>query len=100
MWDLVSDTEEFWTDVATLYKASVQGHTEAFRTLLTIGTYTDGAVSEGMPDLVWVVQEYPEMASEIIMRDPRLRKHFKHWVDERGHRSRTGTQPAHAGDGQ
>jgi hypothetical protein len=78
----VGDTKEFYRDVDILYKASVQGHRGALHTLLTIGTFTDGVISESMPDIHWVVREYPEMASEIILGDARLKKHFSHWVNE------------------
>jgi len=79
-WAMVGDTEEFWQDVDVLHRASLEGHREALRTLLVIGTFTDGAVSQGMPDLEDVVRRHPGLAREIILGDARLRARYAHWV--------------------
>lgn len=81
-WELVDDTEQFWADVDVLHKASSSGNREALHTLLTIETFTDGAVAEGMPDLQEVVNLHREEAKQIVMGDARLKSHFAHWFQE------------------
>ena len=99
-WDLVSDTKEFGSDVDTLYHASAQGDREAFHALLTIGSFTDGAVSECMPDLTTIVQQHPDMSSQVTMGDPRLTQRYQHGVKEygtgRGGAEDTSAPPARA----
>lgn len=80
-WELVDDTPEFWADIDVLDSASRNGDREALRALLTIGTFADGAVSEGMPDVHNVVQRHRPMAKEVIMEERRLKGRFAHWVE-------------------
>jgi hypothetical protein len=60
-WELVEDTDKFWNDVNTLYRASHKEDTSAQRTLLTIRNFADGAISEGMPDLSEFTDSRPHM---------------------------------------
>ena len=78
---MVDDTPEFWADIDVLDSASRNGDREALRALLTIGTFADGAVSEGMPDVHNVVQRHRPMAKEVIMEERRLKGRFAHWVE-------------------
>jgi hypothetical protein len=95
-WLLVADTEKFWDDVAILHRASIRGHREAYHTLLTIQTFTDGAVAEGMPDTFRVAQQHPEMASQVIAGDNRLKIRFGHWLEEIRHPARRSSERAGA----
>lgn len=79
-WELIGDTQEFWQDVEVLYRASLRGNPNAMRTILVIGTFTDGAISEGMPDLSEVVKKHPEVAKQVILGDTRLKHKYSHWV--------------------
>lgn len=81
-WPLVADTKEFWDDVATLYEASARGDRSAFHTLLTIHRFSDGAVSENMPDVFQVAHDHPDMASDTIASDAKLKSQFGHWLEE------------------
>jgi hypothetical protein len=71
-WDLVSDTANFWMDIAILYEAAMNNNREAIRVLLIIGLFTDGAVSESMPELRTFFTLYPTETLRIIESDPRL----------------------------
>ncbi len=81
-WDLVKDTEQFWSDMKTLEEASYGGDTEAMRALFVIDTYTDGAASEQFPDVHALFVRQRDAASTIIRNDPRLRSMFGHWLSE------------------
>jgi len=78
---LVGDTEEFWRDVDLLYRASIKGDPNSIRTLFIIGSFSDGIVSEGMPDLSTIVEKYPEISKEVIMGNERLRGKYSHWLN-------------------
>jgi hypothetical protein len=79
-WNLVGDTEQFWVDVDVLYQAALKGHGESIRTVLVIGTFTDGAVSEGMPDLQELVRRHRETAKDIILGSARLKDKYGYWL--------------------
>jgi len=79
-WELVVDTPEFWQDVEVLHRASLRGNPDAIRTILIIGAFTDGAVAEGMPDLLDVVKAHPKAARQVILGDTRLKNTYSHWV--------------------
>ena len=81
-WNLVDDTEQFWADVDVLYRASLKGHSESLRTLLVLGTFTDGVVAEEMPDLWELVQGQRETAREIIIGNDRLQQRYCHWLEQ------------------
>ena len=80
-WDKVSDSSEFVSDVDLLYNFCLLGNPRAIHTLLVIGTYTDGALSEGMPSLFKIVDRYYIISSYIINNDSRLYHHYGHWLD-------------------
>jgi len=63
-----------------MHTASVRGDRDAMRTILTILTFTDGAVAEGMPDVHAVVKKHPKMAKEIVFGNDRLKRKCGHWV--------------------
>jgi hypothetical protein len=72
-WVETWDTEQFWLDVNILYADSLlNGNPEAFRALLFIDSYSDGAVAEGMPIFERVITIWPEMSRRVIMADERL----------------------------
>jgi hypothetical protein len=79
-WSLVGDTEQFWQDMGVLYDASLRGDAEAIRAILFVGSFTDGAVAEDMPDLHYIVECHPGTAKEIIQRYERLQTQYSHWV--------------------
>ena len=53
---------------------------DALRTLLVIGTFTDGYIAECMPDLSALVEKFSEMGRRVILSDQRLKLHYGHWV--------------------
>jgi hypothetical protein len=80
LWSAVADTEPFWDDVAALYAAADHGNAPALRALLLIRSYSDGAISEEMPDIQLIVARHKPMASRVIMGEDRLRNRFGHWL--------------------
>ncbi len=80
-WNLIADTHEFWRDVDALHSASLGGDPDAIRTILVIEAFTDGAVSERMPNLLRIVKKYPKIAKQVICGDDRLKKKYSHWIE-------------------
>jgi hypothetical protein len=81
-WNLVTDSVQFFSEMKTLEQAAYGGDAEALRVLFVIRTYTDGAASEGFPDMYSLFERHRGAASTIIRNDPRLRKQFGHWLSE------------------
>ena len=79
-WELVGDTHEFWNDITLLHQKSAAGYPDAIRTLLVIRSFTDGAVSEGMPVISRIRDYNPVLFKQVIMSDERLKGHCSHWV--------------------
>jgi hypothetical protein len=79
-WGLVDDSQQFWRDVGLLHAASLRGDPDAMRTILVIGIFADGAVSESMPDLSETVKKHPETGRQIIYSDNRLEAKYSRWA--------------------
>ena len=81
-WNLVTDSVQFFSEMKTLEQAAYGGDAEALRVLFVIRTYTDGAASEGFPNMHALFVRHRTAASAIIRSDPRLRNEFGHWLSE------------------
>jgi hypothetical protein len=81
-WNLVTDSVQFFSEMETLEQAAYGGDAEALRVLFVIRTYTDGAASEGFPDMHALFVRHRIAASAIIRSDPRLREQFGHWLSD------------------